>query len=58
MDQALGPSRGVATLAIVGALYFLVHALRDHSWSALGWLFLLGLATYAIRDRTRGRPRR
>ena len=47
----------VAALAIVGALYFLVDALRDRSWSALWWLFLLGFAAYAIRDRVRS-PRR
>jgi hypothetical protein len=48
----------VAALAIVGALYFLVDALRDRSWSALWWLFLLGFAAYAIRDRVRSRRRR
>lgn len=47
----------VGALAIVGALCFLVDALRDHSWSALWWLFILGFAAYAIRDRVRSRPR-
>ena len=41
----------VVALAIVGAFYFFVDAVRDHSWSALWWLFLLGFAAYAIRDR-------
>jgi hypothetical protein len=48
----------VAALASMGALYFLVNALRDHSWSALWWLFLLGVAAYAIRGRARSRPPR
>jgi hypothetical protein len=48
----------VAALAIVGALYFLVGALQDHSWSALWWLLLLGFAAFGIRDRVASRRRR
>lgn len=45
----------VAALAILGGIYFLVNALRDHSWSALWWLFLMGFAAFGIRDRVRSR---